>query len=84
MSQPIPTGDGPVFVPRRPARPRRRHWAYLIGSLAWLVALLVLALVLHHTDAVELAFGVLVGAGLVGALTSMWMGRARLREEGDV
>ena len=55
--------------------------AVVVGSLSWLVALVVLAFVVGHRDAVELALLVLAGSFAIGVLASIGMRHARVREE---
>ena len=55
--------------------------AFLAGSVSWLLALVVLAFVVHRRDAVELALLVLAGSFAIGVLMSAWMRSARVREE---
>lgn len=73
--------DGAGFRPLRPASRRRRRLGYLIGSAAWVVALVVLAVVVNRADAVGLALAIAGGSVLVGTVASALMRRGRLREE---
>ena len=69
------------FEPLRPPSRGKRWAALLCGSVAWVVALAVLAFVLDRRDAVELALAVLLASLLVGLASSSLMRRGRLREE---
>ena len=57
--------------------------ALLLGSLTWVVALAILAVVLDRRDAVALALAIIVTSLLVGLASSSWMRHGRLREERD-
>ena len=60
----MPPAEAPAsFAPLRPAPRARIRVAFVVGSLSWLVALVVLAFVVGRRDAVELAL--LVVAGVV-------------------
>lgn len=69
------------FEPLRPASRGKRRLGYLIGSAAWLVALVVLAVVIDRADAVGLALAVVATSLAVGTVASTLMRRSRLREE---
>jgi hypothetical protein len=69
------------FRPLRPASRRRRGLGYLLGSVVWLVALLVLSVVVDRTDAVGIALLVVAASFLLGTVASLLMRRGRLREE---
>jgi uncharacterized metal-binding protein len=65
---------------RRPSRTKRRL-LFLIGPLLWLVAIAVLALVIHLSSAVVYAVLVLVASFAVSLPVLGWMRIARVREE---
>ena len=69
------------FEPLRPPSRGKRQVALLLGSVAWVVALVILAFVVKRKDAVELALAVFAASLLVGLASSSWMRRGRLREE---
>ena len=71
----------PEFQPSRPAAPRARRLGYLLGSAAWVIALVVLALVLHQTDAVAVALAIVAFSILLGAAMSTLSRRGRVRDE---
>ena len=77
-SIPEPT---PQFRPLRPASPHKRRIGYLIGSLAWLVALVAIAVVVHQAQAVGLALSILAASFALGIVVSLAMRRGRLGEE---
>jgi hypothetical protein len=64
-----------------PFEPRARHLGYLLGSAAWVLALVVLAMVLDQTDAVAVALAIVAFSILVGAAMSTLMRRGRVRDE---
>jgi hypothetical protein len=57
--------------------------ALLLGSVLWVVALAILAVVVDRRDAVELALVIVAASILVGLASSSWRRRGRLREERD-
>ena len=72
------------FRPLRPAPRGRLPLAILAGSLIWLLALLVLAYLVHRVDAVELALAIMAGSFVAGVLWSLWAQGARAREEREL
>jgi hypothetical protein len=71
------------FEPLRPPSRGKRRVALLLGSVAWVVALAILAVVVDRRDAVELALVIVVASLLVGLVSSGWRRRGRIREERD-
>jgi hypothetical protein len=69
------------FRPIRPASRRKRRFGYLIGSAAWVVGLVVLAVVVNRADAVGFALAIVAASFVVGTVASALMRRGRLREE---
>ena len=78
----MPPAEAPAsFAPLRPAPRARVRVAFLVGSVSWLLALVVLAFVVRRRDAVELALLVVAASFVVGLLVSAWMRSARVRAE---
>jgi hypothetical protein len=68
------------FVPLRPVpRGRLILWA-VIGPLAWLVALLVAAIVLHRTRAIELGMAIAFGCLALSMVVLLLVRGGRDRE----
>ena len=73
--------DVSQFDPLHPPTRRRKVWLLIVGPLIWVVALDLVAVVMHRTD--------LIGLGLLIAFASVALGllllalgrRRRLREE---
>jgi hypothetical protein len=74
--------SAPRFEAARLAPPRVRRLGYLTGSALWMVALIVLALVLDQTDAVEAALAVVTGSIVLGVCVAGLMRRGRVKDEG--
>lgn len=72
----------PRFQPLRPAPRSRVIVAVLVGPLLWLVALLVAAVVLEQTNAIELGLLVTVVSFLLSLVVLLLLRAARRREEG--
>jgi hypothetical protein len=80
----MPPADLPArFQPLRPPSQAKRRVVLLLGSLVWVVALAILAVVVDRRDAVELALVIVVASLLVGLVSSSWRRRGRIREERD-
>ena len=71
------------FQPLRISAAVTRRAAFIFGPLAWLIALVVVAVVVKRRDAVELALIVAAASFGVGLVLSVSMRRARVREEGE-
>jgi hypothetical protein len=71
----------PRFWPLRPASRKQRVVAIVIGPLLWVVALDVLALLLHRTDLVELALLITAGSFVVALAVLGILSVERRREE---
>jgi peptidoglycan/LPS O-acetylase OafA/YrhL len=71
------------FLPLRRASRAKRRVLLVAGPLLWLVALLVVAVVIHRTNAVEYALLVLAVSFAVALFLLGCMRAARAREERD-
>jgi membrane protein implicated in regulation of membrane protease activity len=71
------------FQPLRPVSRARRVALLMIGPVAWLIALAVLAFIVDRADAVELALAVLFVSFVAGLVLLGWTRYARAREERD-
>jgi Flp pilus assembly protein TadB len=71
----------PEFKPLRRASRRQRAALYIIGPALWVAAAVVLAYVVHHTEAVWIALVVLAGAFLVALAALVPMRIRRVRAE---
>jgi peptidoglycan/LPS O-acetylase OafA/YrhL len=69
------------FVPLRPAPRRRLIARMVIGPLLWLVALLVAAVVLHRTQAIELGILIAFVCLLVSMIVLSLLRGGRDREQ---
>jgi hypothetical protein len=69
------------FEPLRPATRKRILLGLVIGPLLWLVSLVVVALVLHYTSAIELGLLVAAISAVVAAVALVLMRTGRVREE---
>jgi len=73
-------GEDPTFQPLRPARGIRLLVAVILGPIAWVIAWLIAAYLIHKTDAIE--FGLLVTvAAFVAAMPTLALLTARRRWE---
>ena len=77
-----PEPSAPRFEASGLATSRVRRLGYLIGSVAWTVALIALALVLSQTDAVEAALAIVAASIVLGICLSSLMRRRRIKDEG--
>lgn len=68
------------FEPIRPASRGVRIAAYIFGPLIWLVALVVAALLLKHTSAIELGLLVTIAAFVVAFVVLLLIRQGRERE----
>jgi uncharacterized membrane protein len=69
------------FVPLRPVPRRRLIVRVVVGPLLWLVALLVAAIVLHRTRAIEVGFAIGFGCVLVSLVVLSLLRAGRNREQ---
>jgi hypothetical protein len=69
------------FRPLRPVSRPRLLAAFILGPVAWVIALTVGALVLEHTDAIELGAVVTFVSLVVSAIVLSLLRLGRLREE---
>jgi hypothetical protein len=69
------------FEPLRPASRGVMTAAFIVGPLAWLVALIVVAWVLSYTSAIALGLLVAVASFLVSLLVLVLVHAARRRQE---
>ncbi|UGS36119.1 hypothetical protein [Capillimicrobium parvum] len=69
------------FTPRAPASRGRRAALYLAAPVVWVVALVTLAFVVGHGDAVEYALIALGASFVVALLVVGWSRVVRVREE---
>jgi hypothetical protein len=72
---------GPVFAPLRPTSRRRVVARAVAGPLLWVVVLVVVAVTLHRTDAIEFGLLFAVGSFAVSVVLLLTLRAARLREE---
>jgi hypothetical protein len=81
VSKPAPPAPTASFEPlRRPARGGRAV-LILLGPLAWLAMLFVVALLVERGEAVEIALAVLAVSFLLSLVFLLWTRRARDQEE---
>jgi peptidoglycan/LPS O-acetylase OafA/YrhL len=73
----------PEFKPLRRASRRQRAALLIIGPALWVAAAVVLAYVVHHTEAVWIALVVLAAAFLVALVALVPMRMRRVRAERD-
>jgi hypothetical protein len=69
------------FRPLRPASRPRLIAGLVLGPVLWLVALLLVALLVHHTDAIEVGLLLTAGSVAVAALVLSVLRWRRRREE---
>jgi hypothetical protein len=69
------------FEPLRPASRRSVAAAFIFGPLAWLVALIGVALTLRYTSAIALGLVVTVASFVVSLLVLLIIHAARRRQE---
>jgi hypothetical protein len=70
-----------LFVPLRPVPRGRLVVRVVVGPLLWLVALLVAAIVLHRTRAIELGLLIAFGCVLVSVVVLLVLRSGRNREQ---
>jgi hypothetical protein len=75
------SSDASRFDPLRPPTTRRKVWLLIGGPLVWVLALDVIALVIHRTDLIALGLVIAGAAGALGALLLVPARRARIRRE---
>ena len=69
------------FTPRRPASRFRLILAFVLGPLAWAVALIVAAWLISKTDAIELGLLITLASFAVGFVVLALLRWRREREE---
>jgi hypothetical protein len=69
------------FQPRRRAPAGARRKLFLVGPLLWLVALVVVAYITKHRDAIEYALVILAASFAVSFVPLGLLRAARVREE---
>ena len=69
------------FEPTRPATAGRIVAALILGSVLWIAAIAVTAVVLHRTSAIELGLAVTLGSFLVSMVLLGLLRAVRRREE---
>jgi uncharacterized membrane protein len=70
------------FMPLGPVPRRRLILRAVIAPLLWLVALLVAAMVVHRTDAIELGLLIAFAAAVVSLVVMSLLRAGRNREQG--
>jgi hypothetical protein len=71
----------PEFQPLRRASSRQRAALFIIGPALWVVAAVLIALVVHRTEAVGIALIVLAATLLVALVALLGMRAQRVRAE---
>jgi len=78
-------GDPPAsagrFRPRRPARGVRLVAAFTLGPVAWLIALDIAAILLGHSEAIQLGLLVALASFAVSMILLALLHAGRRREE---
>jgi hypothetical protein len=69
------------FRPLRTASRGRLAVAFVLGPLLWVVAMLVTAVLVERTDAIELGLLVTFAAFVVASIVLLLLWRGRRREE---
>jgi hypothetical protein len=73
--------DVSQFDPLRPPSRRRQLWLLIAGPVVWVVALEVVAVVMHRTNLIGIGLVIAAASFLLGVLLLIPSRRRRLREE---
>ena len=73
--------DEPEFEPLRLAPRAKRLTVLLVGPVVWLLALIVVALTLHRTNAIEAGLLIAAGSFAFAFIALGWLHWLRHREE---
>jgi len=71
----------PRFEPRRPASRSRLIAVFVIGPFLWLVALVIVAILVRKTAAIELGLLIALGSFLFAATVLLLLRAGRRRQE---
>ena len=69
------------FEPLRPASRKRLLIGFIVGPFLWVVALIVVAWVVHYTSAVELGLLILLISAVVSTIVLVLFRQSRIRQE---
>lgn len=69
------------FEPLRPASRKRLLLGIVVGPLLWVVSLIVVAVVLHFTSAIELGLLVALISAVVSTIGLVLLRQGRVRQE---